>query len=132
MIHTVDIIIIISSLYSHTLFLIFLYIRFLCGREKKFGLNLQAVCDHMRRFIALDVGFPGSTSDFLSFLNSYICRKLNEEGTLVSGMCFYGDAAYANNLTIAVPYKGAQWGPKGAYNFYHSQLSIINVDYWKE
>ena len=78
----------------------------------------------MRRFIALDVGFPGSTSDFLSFVNSYICRKLNEEGSLVTGMSFYGDAAYANNLTMAVPYKykGAQWGPKDAYNFNHSRL----------
>ena len=78
----------------------------------------------MRRFIAVDVGFPGSTSDFLSFVNSYICRKLNGEGVLVPGMCFYGDAAYANNETMAVPYKGAQFGPKDAYNFYHSQLRI--------
>ena len=39
-------------------------------------------------------------------------------------MCFYGDAAYANNETMAVPYKGAQFGPKDAYNFYHSQLRI--------
>ena len=78
----------------------------------------------MRRSIALDVGFPGSTSDFLSFVNSYICTKLNEEGSLVSGICVYSDAAYANNLTMAVPYKGAQWGPKDAYNFYLSQLRI--------
>ena len=79
----------------------------------------------MQRFIALDVGFPGSTSDFLSFVNSYICTKLNEEQrSLVPGMCFYGDIAYANNLTMAVPYKGAQWGPKDADNLYHSQLRI--------
>ena len=102
----------------------FLFVRFLCGRKKKFGLNLQAVCDHQRRFIAIDIGFPGSSSDFLCFVNSFISKKLHEDGVVVDGLCLYGDAAYANNMKMAVPFKGAQAGPKDAYNFYHSQLRI--------
>ena len=57
-------------------------------------------------------------------MNSFICDSLNEEGTVLEGLCLFGDAAYANNMKMAVPYKGAQVGPKDAYNFFHSQLRI--------
>ena len=78
----------------------------------------------MRRFIAVDIGFPESSSNFLCFVNSFICHSLNEEGKVVKGLCLFGDAAYANNMKMALPYKGAQAGPKDAYNFLHSQLRI--------
>jgi len=55
-------------------------------------------------------------------VNSFICKNLNEESTALNGLCLFGDAAYANNMKMAIPYKGAQAGPKVAYNFYHSQL----------
>ena len=37
--------------------------KFLCGRKKKCGFNMQAVCDHHGRFIDTDVSHPGATSD---------------------------------------------------------------------
>ena len=99
-------------------------LKFLCGRKKKFGLNLQAICDHKRKFIDVFIGFPGSASDFLCYCNSSICDKLNAPGFLLPGLCIYGDAAYANNMTMCVPYKSVSNGPKDAYNFYQSQLRI--------
>ena len=41
--------------------------KFFCGRKKKFGLALQAICDHKRRFLDVEVGHPASTSDHLWF-----------------------------------------------------------------
>merc|ERR1719491_2544153 len=99
-------------------------LKFFCGRKKKFGLNLQAICDHRKRFMDVFIGFPGSASDFLCYCNSSICEKLNTPGFLVPGLCIYGDAAYANNMSMCVPYKSVSSGPKDALNFYQSQLRI--------
>jgi hypothetical protein len=41
--------------------------KFFCGRKKKFGLNMQAVCDAQRRFLWVDIRYPGTTSDFFAF-----------------------------------------------------------------
>ena len=72
-------------------------------KEEKNWPEPKAVCEHMWRYIALDIEFPWSTSDFLFFVNSYIYRKLNEEEYLVPSMCFYGDIAYTINLTMTDP-----------------------------
>ncbi len=98
--------------------------KFFCGRKKKFGLALQAICDHKRRFLDVEVGHPASTSDYLCFTTSEIHLKLREKGFLADGLCLYGDNAYVNTPFMATPYKGAQSGVKDAYNFYHSQLRI--------
>ena len=92
--------------------------RFFCGRKKKFGLNLQGVCDHLWWFISVDIGFLASSSVLLCFVNSFICEKLQEDGIVLNWLCLYSDAPSAKNLTMVVPFKGA------AYNFYHSQLQI--------
>ena len=34
--------------------------KFYCGRKKKIGVPLQAVCDHKRKFIDIEIGFPAS------------------------------------------------------------------------
>ena len=41
--------------------------KFFCGRKKRFGLNMQATCDHLKRFTDISIRFPGATSDFLAF-----------------------------------------------------------------
>ena len=60
--------------------------KFFCGRKHKFGLNLQAVCDAECRFLDLDIGHPGATSDFLAFSTSSLHSKL-EDGILAPGLC---------------------------------------------
>jgi DDE superfamily endonuclease len=106
--------------------------KFFCGRKKKFGLNMQAVCDSNRRFLDVQIQHPGCTSDYLSFILSKICKTLqnenpheNQKPFLSKGLAFYGDNAYVNCDFMVTPYKAVTTGPKDAYNFYVSQLRII-------
>ncbi|KAG7353530.1 DDE superfamily endonuclease [Nitzschia inconspicua] len=105
--------------------------KFYCGRKKKFGVTLQAICDHKRRFIDIELGHPGSTSDYLCFTTSTIHRKLLRNSNLLAPeLTFFGDNAYVNTSFMATPFKGKQSGVKDAYNFYHSQLRInIECDF---
>ena len=79
--------------------------KFFCGRKKKFGLALQAICDHKRRFLDIEVGHPASTSDYYCFTTSDIHFKLEEAGFLADGLCIYGDNAYVNTPFMATPFK---------------------------
>jgi hypothetical protein len=45
--------------------------KFYCGCKKRFGLNLQAVCDSEGRFLDVAIGHPGSTSDYLALLHRH-------------------------------------------------------------
>ena len=102
-------------------------IKFLCGRKKKFGLNMQACCDARRRFLYVDIRFPGSTSDFFAFEQSSLKKDLEKEGYLHPGLCLFGDAAYVNAPYMCVPYRNVseETNPlKDGFNFFQSQLRI--------
>ena len=98
--------------------------KFFCGRKKRYGLNMQAICDHQRRFIYIDISHPASTSDYLSFGTSSICKLLESPGFLAPGLTIYGDNAYVNTPVMTSPFKAVTSGIRDAYNFYHSQLRI--------
>ena len=98
--------------------------KFFCGRKKKFGLNVQAVCDHEERFLDVCIGHPASTSDHLCFATSPLKNKLETRGFLAPGLCLFGDNAYANTFYMATPWKGVKSGPKDDCNFCHSQARI--------
>ena len=78
--------------------------KFFCGRKKKFGLNMQAVCDAKRQFLWVDIRYPGTTSDFFAFDQSSLKDKLEQPGFLHSGLCLFGDAAYANSPYMCSPF----------------------------
>ena len=106
--------------------------KFFCGRKKKFGLNLQAVCDARRRFLDVEIKHPGSTSDYLAFALSRLHQKLEGRSPqcptlpfLCPGLALYGDNAYVNTKYMVVPFKNVSEGAKDAFNFYHSQVRII-------
>ena len=67
---------------------------FFVAERKKFGLNLQGKCDHMCRFIDIDISHPASTSDYLAFCSSSILIDLEKDNFLKPGLCLYGDNAY--------------------------------------
>ena len=98
--------------------------KFYCGRKKRYGLNMQAICDHKRQFMFIDIAHPASTSDYLSFGSSTICKRLETVGFLADGLTIYGDNAYVNTPYMTLPFKGVSGGVKDAYNFYHSQIRI--------
>jgi DDE superfamily endonuclease len=92
--------------------------------EKKFGLNMQAVCDSKRRFLDVYIGHPGATSDFLSFQTSSLHHLLEKPNFLHPKLCLFGDNAYINTDYMITPYKGVSGGDKDAFNYYQSQLRI--------
>ena len=96
--------------------------QFYCGRKKKFGLNLQGICDAKGRFLDISIGHPGSTSDYLAFITSPIWYKLEQPGFLSPGLCLYGDNAYVSSPYMAVPFKNVSEGYKDAYNYFQSQV----------
>jgi hypothetical protein len=98
--------------------------KFFCGRKKKFGLNMQAVCDAQGRYLDISICHPGATSDYLSFFTSPLKHKLEQSGFLAPGLCLFGDAAYVNTQYMATPFKGVGSGSKDDYNFYQSQVRI--------
>jgi DDE superfamily endonuclease len=98
--------------------------KFYCGRKKKFGLNMQATCDHNKKFLDIYLGHPASTSDYLAFSSSPLYCKLEQKGFMKPGLCIFGDNAYVNTLYMATPYKSVRDGAKDAYNFFHSNCRI--------
>ena len=98
---------------------------FLCSRKDKFGLNLQTICDHKLRFTWVDIRWPGSTSDYMAWMTSDLCGKLeDDDGLLLEGKCIVGDNAYVKKKYMSVPHKGIVSLYDDAYNFYVSQLRI--------
>ena len=85
---------------------------------------MQAICDHKRRFIDIDILHPASTLDYLAFATSPICHKLEKKVFIVEGLSIYGDNAYVNAPYMVTPFKAVSSVPKDAYNFYQSQLHI--------
>jgi hypothetical protein len=98
--------------------------KFFCGRKKKFGLNMQATCDHEKRFLDIYLGHPASTSDYLAFCSSSLFCSLESEGFMKPGLCIFGDNAYVNTPYMATPYKSVKDGSKDAYNYFHSNCRI--------
>lgn len=103
-------------------------IKFFCGRKKKYGLGLQAVCDAHGRFMNIFIGHPATTSDFLAFTTSPLYFLLKDKKDfLAPGLCLYGDNAYIATDYMATPFRNVRSGPKDDYNFYQSQVSVLLV-----
>lgn len=100
--------------------------KFYCGRKNKYGLNMQAVCDHHGRFLDVSIVYGGSSSDLLAFEASELYGRLKNDQVLAPGLCLFGDNAYVNSSFMATPYSGHITKEQDAYNFYHSQLRIMS------
>lgn len=100
--------------------------KFYCGRKNKYGLNMQAVCDHQGRFLDVSIVYGGASSDLLAFEASEIYGKLKNDNLLAPGLCLFGDNACVNSPFMATPYPGNINRERDNYNFFHSQLRIIS------
>ena len=101
--------------------------KYFCGRKHKFGLNLQAVCDHKKRFTDISIRYVASTSDHLAFEVSGLKKKIvSVPGFFADELCLFGDNAYVNVFFMATPFPNVSGDEirKDGYNFYHSQLRI--------
>jgi len=96
--------------------------KFFCGRKKKFGMNMQAVCDHEGRFLDVSIGHPASALDSLCFATSSLEAKIKMRGFLALGLCLFRDDTHTNSFHMATPWKGIKSGVKDDCNFHHSQV----------
>ena len=100
---------------------------FRCHRKDKYGLNLQAICDHNLKFTWVDMKWPAATSDYMAWVTSSLYRALENNAvtkTIIDGFVIVGDCAYVKKMFMATPLRGMQGGSADAYNFYLSQLRI--------
>ena len=102
--------------------------KFLCGRKKKCGFNMQAVCDHHGRFIDTDVSHPGATSDCLAFMTSDLKNRIDNCNLLAPGMALFGDNARMNSPCVAVPFKRVCSGAKDDFNIFQSQVNFFKIN----
>ena len=75
---------------------------------------MKAICNHKRRFLAIDISYPAITLDYLAFGTSDIFDLLETPGFLAEGLTIYGDNAYVNTPYMISPYKVVSSGPKDA------------------
>lgn len=99
---------------------------FRCHRKDKFGLNMQAICDHKLRFTWVEIKWPAATSDYLAWVTSSLCIMLEDslQCIIKPGYTLVGDNAYVKKPYMATPLKGIRGRYEDAYNFYLSQLRI--------
>jgi hypothetical protein len=98
---------------------------FRCHRKDKYGLNLQAICNHNLKFTWIEMKWPAATSDYMVWVTSSLAIELdNDVEKLIEGGTLVGDCAYVKKLYMATPLKGFLGGHEDAYNFYLSQLRI--------
>ena len=57
--------------------------KFFCGRKKNYGVNMQGVCDSNKCFLAVDVRYAGSTSDFFAFEQSDLRKQETQIGFIL-------------------------------------------------
>ena len=81
----------------------------MCGRKKKFGLNMQATCDSRGFFLDVDIKFSGATSDYLAFASGKLHQKLEGKSKKHPGQPFLhpGLAIFGDNAHINTPCGGA-------------------------
>ena len=102
-------------------------VKFCCHRKDKYGLNMQAICDHQLRFYWVKIKWPAATSDYMAWVTSYLYRALETNSItklIMDGYTFVGDNAYVKTMFMATPLRGMHSGYEDGYNCYHSQLRI--------
>ncbi len=100
----------------------------LCGRKKKFGLNMQATCDSNRMFLDVEIPFLRAASDFYAFDELALKKKVERKGFLHPALCLFGDNTYVQTLYMCTPWRNVGTGPKDAFNFFQQSQVQINIE----
>jgi len=93
------------------------------GHYQTYGINVQAACDHKRRFVYAALAAPGGANDIAAFRKTQ-CSKIVQNLPLRKFLI--GDNAYVCSETLLTPFSGLEIDEpaKDAFNFYLSHLRI--------
>lgn len=97
-------------------------------RKGFYALNVQAICDKLRRFLWVSTGQKGSTHDSTAFNGTKLNQELLEKmAKKLQEMGFFivGDSAYPLLVYLLVPYSNAVgMSPEDAFNYWLSNSRI--------
>ena len=86
-------------------------------------MNLQAICDHKKRFIYISIKYGASASDHIAFEVSDLRPDISKEGFLACDLVLFGDNAYVNTVFMVTPYPNTtQNTSRDNYNFFTHSL----------
>ena len=89
--------------------------------EGKFGINVQAICDHKYRFTWMSALATGSTHDSAA----WGLTELYDQIGIIVPYYINGDAAYPASEVLLVPFKGIRLSKdKDAFNYFQSAVRI--------
>jgi DDE superfamily endonuclease len=93
------------------------------GHYQRYGVNVQAVCDHLSRFTYIAVAGPGVMNDSITIQEVDIGEMIEK---LPFGFCVIGDCAYNATEHLIPLFSGAdKLKPElDDFNFFGSQLRI--------
>lgn len=101
-------------------------------RKGFFALNVQAICDRLKRFIWCYTSNKGSTHDSVAFSNSRLYSMLTDKAAVLEDKGFYlvGDSAYNLTPFLLIPYstdevRNDSSGMCDAFNFFLSSSRIF-------
>ncbi|GAB1867408.1 Putative nuclease HARBI1 [Camponotus japonicus] len=97
------------------------------NRKGHHSIQLQAVCDHERRFIHCLAGHVGSVHDQRVFRLSEVHNYLEDPEKFPNNSHLLGDAAYSLHEHLMTPYRdnGHLTNKQKNYNFCHSSSRIV-------
>ena len=97
-------------------------------RYKKYGINVQCVCDSSSRFLYVKLCRPGSFNDVLAIKRSAIpiyIEHVLKNNPYVHDKYLIADMAYVCTNELLTPYYGTNLEPsKVAFNYYLSELRV--------
>jgi hypothetical protein len=100
-------------------------------RKGFFALNVQAICDHAKKFLWCYTSNKGSTHDSVAFTNSRLYSLLLARNPSLQQKGFYlvGDSAYNLTPFLLVPYSTDEIrnGPASAYDSFNFFLSSSRI-----
>lgn len=93
------------------------------GHYQCYGVNVQAACDHLSRFVYFAVAGPGVMGDNMAIKEVDLYELIHR---LPKGYCVIGDAAYVPSENLVPIYYGVSKRNTlyDNFNFYGSQLRI--------
>jgi len=93
------------------------------GHYADYGINIQAACDSLCRFVYVSISAPGGTSDVVALRKTSLCQMIE---ALPLGKYVLADNAYVCTEHLLTPFPGEQrrLPQNDTYNYHLSQLRI--------